>query len=69
MILLLLKQSRHVEDEGIGRDGRPENPTEASNGAEGSDDGDTTKIETQVYTSTQQTMAASLCTPTFTLFI
>lgn len=48
-VLQLLKQSRHVEDEGIGRDSTPEETSvvqEAS--AEGSDDNDTTKIETQV---------------------
>lgn len=44
-VLQLLKQSRHVEDEGIGRDSTAE---DTQKGPEDCDDGDATKIETQV---------------------
>ena len=45
-MLKLLKQSRKVEAEGIGRESTPEATVEGS--ADASDDNDSTKIETQV---------------------
>lgn len=48
MVLKLLKLSRHIEDEGIGRDGTLDT-MDASDIPEGSDEDESTKIETQVH--------------------